>query len=194
MGMRFRKSFKVAPGVKINLNKKSSSVTFGGKGAHYTINSNGRKTRSVGIPGTGISYSETVSSKRRVSRASSVSFDSGIDYSENINEEFKEILTPKEFKRYSNDTKEGFVYDEDPKSIITPSGKLNKVLTYKISAFVSLIAFIAAFLFALVGFAVSIPVGVSFLIFSIILLLPYICYRPMIRIHKKIFAWKDSIK
>lgn len=194
MGMRFRKSFKVAPGVKINLNKKSSSVTFGGKGAHYTINSNGRKTRSVGIPGTGISYSETTSSKRRVSHASSASFDSNIDYSENINEDFKEILTPKEFRRYSDDTKKGFIYDEDPKSIITPNGKANKVLTYKISAFVSLIGFILLFLFALAGFTVSIPSGVSFLVFSIILFLPYICYRPMIRIHKKIFAWKNSGK
>lgn len=57
MGFRFRKSFKIAPGVKINIGKKSSSVTFGQKGAHYTINSKGKKTASVGIPGTGISYS-----------------------------------------------------------------------------------------------------------------------------------------
>ena len=39
MGLRFRKSVKVAPGVKLNLNKKSTSVTFGGKGAHYTVSS-----------------------------------------------------------------------------------------------------------------------------------------------------------
>ena len=31
MGLRFRKSFKIAPGVKFNLNKKNSSITFGGK-------------------------------------------------------------------------------------------------------------------------------------------------------------------
>lgn len=62
MGVRFRKSIKVAPGVKVNLNKKSTSVTVGGRGAHYTINSKGTKTTSVGIPGTGISYSETTSS------------------------------------------------------------------------------------------------------------------------------------
>lgn len=56
MGLRFRKSFKVAPGVKVNLNKKSTSVTFGGKGAHKTYSSSGKKTTSVGIPGTGAYY------------------------------------------------------------------------------------------------------------------------------------------
>lgn len=56
---RFRKSIKIAPGVKLNFNKKSSSITFGGKGAHYTVNSNGKRTTSVGIPGTGLSYVDT---------------------------------------------------------------------------------------------------------------------------------------
>lgn len=57
MGFRFRKSIKIAPGVKINLNKNSVSATVGTKGAHYTVNSKGKKTASVGIPGTGLSYS-----------------------------------------------------------------------------------------------------------------------------------------
>lgn len=67
MGLRFRKSIKIAPGVKINLNKKSTSVTFGGKGVHYTASSTGKKTASVGIPGTGISYTKTTgqSSKQK---------------------------------------------------------------------------------------------------------------------------------
>lgn len=56
MGLRFRKSFKVAPGVKVNLNKKSTSITFGGKGVHKTYRSSGKKTTSVGIPGTGAYY------------------------------------------------------------------------------------------------------------------------------------------
>lgn len=57
MGLRFRKSIKIAPGVKLNLNKKSTSITVGKKGAHYTVNSSGKKTASVGIPETGLSYS-----------------------------------------------------------------------------------------------------------------------------------------
>lgn len=63
MGFRFRKSVKIAPGVKLNFGKKSTSVSFGGKGARYTVSSTGRKTATVGIPGTGISYSSTQSAK-----------------------------------------------------------------------------------------------------------------------------------
>lgn len=63
MGLRFRKSFKIAPGVKLNLNKNSTSITFGKRGAHYTVNSKGKKTASVGIPGTGISYTMSTGSR-----------------------------------------------------------------------------------------------------------------------------------
>lgn len=59
MGLRFRKSIKIAPGVKLNLNKKSTSITFGKKGFHHTISSTGKKASTIGIPGTGLSYSTT---------------------------------------------------------------------------------------------------------------------------------------
>lgn len=59
MALRFRKSIKILPGVRININKKSSSISFGGKGFRHTISSTGRKTTTVGIPGTGLSYSST---------------------------------------------------------------------------------------------------------------------------------------
>lgn len=62
MGLRFRKSIQIMPGVKLNLNKKSAGITLGGKGVHYTVNSKGRKTASVGIPGTGLYYSSSVRS------------------------------------------------------------------------------------------------------------------------------------
>lgn len=63
MGLRFRKSIKIAPGIKINLNKDSVSTTVGTKGAHYTVNSKGKRTASVGIPGSGVSYTKTSSAK-----------------------------------------------------------------------------------------------------------------------------------
>lgn len=63
MGFRFRKSIKIAPGIKLNFNKKSTGLTFGGKGFHYTVNSKGKRTASVGIPGTGLSYSTTSGGK-----------------------------------------------------------------------------------------------------------------------------------
>lgn len=64
MGFRFRRSFKIFPGVRLNVNKNSTSVTFGGRGAHYTINSKGKRTTTLGIPGTGISYSQTTGGKK----------------------------------------------------------------------------------------------------------------------------------
>lgn len=68
---RFRRSVKIAPGVRLNVNKRSVGMSFGPRGARYSINSNGRRTRSVGIPGTGISYRDQTGPTRR--RASSVS-------------------------------------------------------------------------------------------------------------------------
>lgn len=53
---RYRKSFKVG-GVRVNLNKKSVSVSSGGKGMRYTVNSRGRRTTTVSAPGKGFSYS-----------------------------------------------------------------------------------------------------------------------------------------
>lgn len=65
MGLRFRKSVKIAPGVKLNFGKKSTGITFGGKGMKYTINSSGKETTTVGIPGTGISYSQSTTAKKK---------------------------------------------------------------------------------------------------------------------------------
>ena len=63
MGFRFRKSIKIAPGVKLNFNKNSTSISIGKRGARYTVNSNGKETVSIGIPGTGLYYTESVTRK-----------------------------------------------------------------------------------------------------------------------------------
>lgn len=59
MGFRFKKSKQIAPGVRVNFNKKSTSVTFGSKGVHHTISSSGKKTTSAGIPGSGLYYTSS---------------------------------------------------------------------------------------------------------------------------------------
>lgn len=64
MGIRFRKSVKVAPGVRLNVGKKSSSVSFGGKGFSTSVSTTGRRTNTVGIPGTGISHVSTSGGKQ----------------------------------------------------------------------------------------------------------------------------------
>ena len=56
MGLRFRRSIKIAPVVRVNLNKKSASVTFGPKGLKHTVSTTGKSHTTVGVPGTGLSY------------------------------------------------------------------------------------------------------------------------------------------
>jgi tetratricopeptide (TPR) repeat protein len=70
MSLRFRKSMKLMPGVRLNFSKETVGLSFGVPGARYTINSKGRRTVSTGIPGTGIYNVETLSSGTRSRRSS----------------------------------------------------------------------------------------------------------------------------
>jgi hypothetical protein len=45
MGFRFRKSMKILPGVRLNLNAKSASVSFGPRGLKHTISTTGEGRR-----------------------------------------------------------------------------------------------------------------------------------------------------
>lgn len=56
MGLNFRKSIKVAPGVKLNLGKKSAGISVGGKYGGMSFNSKRGVRARTSIPGTGISY------------------------------------------------------------------------------------------------------------------------------------------
>ena len=62
MPFRFSRTIKIAPGIRLNFNKKSTSVRFGGRGAGVTLSSNGKTTRTIGIPGTGAYWTKTESS------------------------------------------------------------------------------------------------------------------------------------
>src|SRR5437868_789287 len=55
MGFRFRRSFKIIPGVRLNLSGSGASVSLGPRGLHYTIGRHGTRT-TVGVPGSGISW------------------------------------------------------------------------------------------------------------------------------------------
>ncbi|MFD1707963.1 DUF4236 domain-containing protein [Siminovitchia sediminis] len=65
MGLRVRKSFKIAKGVRVNVGKSGASLSFGTKGLRHSIHTSGRRTSTVGLPGTGISYSTSSSGKRK---------------------------------------------------------------------------------------------------------------------------------
>ena len=54
---RFRQTFTLIPGVKINLSKGMPSVSLGRDGASLNISEDGVKG-TVGLPGTGLSWSK----------------------------------------------------------------------------------------------------------------------------------------
>ncbi len=63
MGLRFRKSIKIAPGVRLNIGKKSTGISIGGKYGGISMNSKTGMRARVSAPGTGLSYSTKIGSK-----------------------------------------------------------------------------------------------------------------------------------
>ena len=58
MGWRFFRRVQILPGVRVNLSRSGPSLSFGRRGLVTTLSRRGRRT-TVGIPGTGLSYSTT---------------------------------------------------------------------------------------------------------------------------------------
>lgn len=68
MSLRFRKSIKIMPGMRLNVSRSGISTSIGVRGASVNVKP-GRKARvSVGIPGTGISYTDTLSPAQHVAQ------------------------------------------------------------------------------------------------------------------------------
>lgn len=65
MGFGFRKSFKIAPGVRVNVSTRGIGMSAGTKGLRYSVHSSGRSQVTAGIPGTGVSYTQSLSSGRQ---------------------------------------------------------------------------------------------------------------------------------
>jgi Protein of unknown function (DUF4236) len=54
---RFRRSFRLLPGVRVNFSKSGVSTSVGRRGLWFTIGPRGTR-ETIGIPGTGLSYTE----------------------------------------------------------------------------------------------------------------------------------------
>lgn len=67
MGLRFRKSIKLAPGVKLNIGKKSIGVSAGGKFGGVSFNSKTGAHARASMPGTGLSYTTKISGSSQAS-------------------------------------------------------------------------------------------------------------------------------
>lgn len=62
MGMRFRKSFSIAPGVRFNVGSKSMGVSVGNKFGGVSYNTRTGTRARVSAPGTGLSYYKKIGS------------------------------------------------------------------------------------------------------------------------------------
>lgn len=59
MGLRFRKTISLLPGVRLNISKSGLGFSAGIPGLRGSINTSGRVTGTASIPGTGVSYVKT---------------------------------------------------------------------------------------------------------------------------------------
>ncbi|WP_312651085.1 DUF4236 domain-containing protein [Proteiniclasticum sp.] len=64
MGFNFRKRIRLGKLFNLNIGKSGASISFGGKGFRQSISTRGNARTTFSIPGTGLSYSKTVSAKK----------------------------------------------------------------------------------------------------------------------------------
>lgn len=89
MGLNFRKSISLGKLAKVNLSKSGVGLSFGVKGARYSVNTNGTRRATFGIPGTGISYSKSFGGKKTKSTREKKK---ELEKNENLVEEFNQDI------------------------------------------------------------------------------------------------------
>ena len=68
MSFRFWRRIRIAPGVTLNLSKSTASLSFGPRGAKYTVSPRGNRV-TAGLPGTGLFYTVHEPSRASVANA-----------------------------------------------------------------------------------------------------------------------------
>jgi hypothetical protein len=70
VGFRVKKSFKLAPGVRMTVTPKGLGVSAGPRGAKLSVHSSGRVTQTLSLPGSGMSHTTTLRPSARPPRGS----------------------------------------------------------------------------------------------------------------------------
>lgn len=73
MGIRMRKSINLGGGFRINLSKSGVGYSWGVPGYRITKTATGQTRKTYSIPGTGVSYNETVPKKKKPSAQQNIS-------------------------------------------------------------------------------------------------------------------------
>ncbi|MBE0455292.1 MAG: DUF4236 domain-containing protein [Roseovarius sp.] len=97
MAFRFWRRVRLAPGITLNLSKSNASLSFGPRGAKYTISPRGNRA-TAGLPGTGLFY--TVHDRKRSGRGGAAPVTS-IPRRDRLKLGFfQRLMTPAEEKRF----------------------------------------------------------------------------------------------
>lgn len=97
MAFRFWRRVRLAPGVTLNLSKSNASLSFGPRGAKYTISPRGNRA-TAGLPGTGLFY--TVHDRNRAGRGGPAPAPSVPQRDRLKLGFFQRLMTPAEEKRF----------------------------------------------------------------------------------------------
>jgi hypothetical protein len=68
MGWRLRKSFKIAPGIRLNLSRRGLGVSAGVRGFRVSAGPSGVR-RTISIPGTGLYNTQSIGPGRTITPA-----------------------------------------------------------------------------------------------------------------------------
>jgi hypothetical protein len=64
MGIRFRKRIRIFPGLYLNIGLRGISFSLGGHGATLSLSGKRGSSTTVGIPGSGVSYTQKINKKQ----------------------------------------------------------------------------------------------------------------------------------
>lgn len=100
MGLQFRKRIKICKGVNLNISKTGIGVSVGTKGARYSMHSSGRRTATVGLPGTGLYYTKNLGNKKKTTGKKTTSAKTKSSTSVQNTQQLQEAQTA--FEQYEN--------------------------------------------------------------------------------------------
>lgn len=148
MGLRFRKSIKMGPG-RINLSKTGVGFSVGNKYGRVTKTANGRTRTTISAPGTGLSYVDESSGKKRSAPADPYDFD-----------EMDDPLLASSADEYDDAAMDGPDEFSEEKEVISPFSEStnNKIFSYTLFV-LCLLIYLMCLLISLINFPVGLILG-----------------------------------
>ena len=112
MSFRFWRRIRIAPGVTLNLSKSVGSLSFGVRGAHFTVGPHGKRV-TAGIPGTGLFYTNTLSGNKHSGGTRTTSSNSVAARNSLTMGFFKRLVTPDDEEAFVDGCRELALGNED---------------------------------------------------------------------------------